>query len=108
VTLLTETIQRAVMQKGNLFSVNISTNENVMAKLVISVIQYTYCTFSCVYCVQQWFPNFFKRDQNLNLMNTSRPKPKTSTKMYFTCLGSENVSNYSIYYNVAKLSYYQP
>jgi len=45
--------------------------------------------------VRQWFPNFFKRDPNPSLMNISRPKPKTSKKMYFTCLGSENVSGYS-------------
>jgi len=32
----------------------------------------------CKPVARQWFPNSFKRDPNLNLMNISRPKPKTS------------------------------
>jgi len=31
--------------------------------------------------LDQWFPNFFERDPNLNLVNTSRPKPQRMKKI---------------------------
>jgi len=69
----------------------------VLATLALLPCDHNTCVFYEVAIrLEQWFPNFFMLDPNLSLMNISRSKPKTSRNVvYFTCLESENVLNYS-------------
>jgi len=56
----------------------------------------------------RWFPNFFKRDPNVSLMNISRPKPKTSKKCRLFYVLRKRKCFKLLYYYIAKSSYYQP